>query len=114
LIVGAAATCGPLRRGPAEPPATIIFTNSALDPASVYVVGPGFEFSRIGTVLAGQTDTLTVPTGVALRGTLNVVARLFTSSDLAQTGPVSIREGEQYEVRLQPNSPLMSFLPAGS
>jgi hypothetical protein len=104
LILAATAASGPLRRGAGPPPAALIFTNESLDQATVYIVAPGRDFR------AGRTDTLTVPTDLATRGTLNIVAR----SDLPQTGPVSIRPGEQYEVRLPPNSRLMSFLPAGS
>jgi hypothetical protein len=114
LILAATAACGPLRRGAGPPPAALIFTNESLDQATVYIVAPGRDFRRIGTVMAGRTDTLTVPTDLATRGTLNIVARLLARSDLPQTGPVSIRPGEQYEVRLPPNSRLISFLPAGS
>jgi hypothetical protein len=115
LILAAVAACGPLRRGAGPPPAVIYFTNESLDQASVYLVGPGLDFRRIGTVFAGRTDTLTVPADLAARGaTLNIVARLLARSDVPQTGPVSIRPGEQYQARLPLNSRLISFLPAGS
>jgi hypothetical protein len=114
LLILAAAACGPLRRGPGQAPAHIIFTNESLQQATVYVVGAGLNFRRIGTLFAGQTDTLTVPADVAVRGTLNIVARLLARSDVPQTGPVAIRPGEWYQVRLPINSRLMSFLPAGS
>jgi hypothetical protein len=55
-----------------------------------------------------------VPPEFTQRGTLNFVARLLARSDLPQTGPVSIRPGEHYEVRLQANAMLLTFLPAGS
>jgi hypothetical protein len=114
LILVAAAACGPLRRGVGPPPASIIFRNESLEQAAVYVVMPGIDFRRIGTVFAGRTDTLTVPSDIAVRGgTVNIVARLLARSDLPQTGPVSIRPGEQYLVTLPTNSRLMSFLPAG-
>ena len=112
VLVGAAA-CGPFRRGAGPQPAALIFTNQSLDQATVYVVGPGVDFSRLGTVFAGQTDTLTVLAGVALRGPVNIVARLLARSDVPQTGPVSIRPGAQYEVTLPLHSRLISFLPAG-
>jgi hypothetical protein len=114
LIAAAAAACAPVRRGAGPPPATLIFTNESLDQASVYVVGPGLGFRRIGTVFPGHTDTLTVPADVAVRGTLNIVARLLTRSLVPQTGPVSIRPGAQYEVRLPMDARLISFLPTGS
>ncbi len=112
LILAATAACGPLRRGAGQPPAALIFANESLDQASVYIVGPGVDFRRLGTVFAGQTDTLTVPAGVAVRGPVNIVARLLARSDVPQTGPVSIRPGAQYEVTLPLNSRLISFLPA--
>ena len=114
FVVGSVAACGPLRRGPAQPPATIIFTNESLDQAAVYVVAPGRDFRRIGTVFAGRTDTLRVPADLALRaGTLNIVARLLARPMLAQTGPVALRPGGQYRVRLPTDARLLSFLPAG-
>jgi hypothetical protein len=115
ILLVAAAACGPFRRGAAQAPVTLFFTNESLDQATVYIVGPGLDFRRIGTVFAGRTDTLTVPADLATRGgPLNIVARLLARSDVPQTGPISIRPGEQYEVRLPPNSRLMSFLPTGS
>jgi hypothetical protein len=113
LIVAAA--CSPFRRGPGLPPALLIFTNESLDQATVYIAAQGLGFRRIGTVFAGQTDTLTVPADLAnTGGTLNIVARLLARSEVPQTGPVSIRPGAQYQVRLPPDARLMSFLPAGS
>jgi hypothetical protein len=114
LMLAAAAACGSLRRGVGPAPASIIFRNESLDQAAVYIVMPGVDFRRIGTVFAGRTDTLTVPADIAARGgTVNIVARLLARSDLPQTGPVSIRPGEQYLVTLPINSRLISFLPAG-
>jgi len=115
LMLAAAAACGGMRRGNNPPPAVIYFTNESLDQATVYMVGPGLEFRRIGTVSAGRTDTLTVPPDLAARGgTLNIVARLLARSELPQTGPVSIRPSEHYQVRLPLDAKLLSFLPAGS
>lgn len=114
VILATVAACGPLRRGPTPAPAIIYFTNESLDQASVYIVGSGLGFRRIGTVMAGRTETLTIPADVAVRsGTLNIVARLLARSDVPQTGPVSIIPGERYQVRLLPESRLLSFLPAG-
>ena len=107
-----AAACGPMRRGGPDLTASIIFTNESLDQASVYVVAPGSDFRRIGTVIPGRTDTLTVPSDFVNRGTLNIVARLLARSDVPQTGTVSVRAGEVYAVRLQNDGKIMSFLPA--
>jgi hypothetical protein len=112
LTLVAVTACGPFRRGAGPPPATLIFTNGSLDQAAVYVIGPGLDFTRIGTVFAGRTDTLTVSAALATRGSLNIVARLLASHDLPQTGPVVIQPGQAYEVRLLPSSSLLSFLPS--
>lgn len=113
LILLAVPACGPFRRGEGPAPTTLIFTNGSLDQATIYVTGAGVDFTMLGTIMAGQTDTLTVPAALARRGTLNIVARLFSSPELPQTGPVLIQPGQEYEVRLPPNSKLISFLPSG-
>jgi hypothetical protein len=112
LLIAVAAGCGPLRRGSGPLPAVLFFTNETLTQAQVYVVAAGHA-RRIGTVMAGRTDTLVVPAELAERGTLNIVARLLARSARPQTGPVSIRAGEQYQVRLPADGRLLSFLPAG-
>lgn len=111
VLIGAAVACGAIRRGPGQPPALLIFTNESLDQASVYAVAPGLGARRIGTVMAGRTDTLMVPADLANRGSLNIVARLLARSAAPQTGPVAIRPGEQYQVRLSLDARLLSFLP---
>lgn len=114
-LILAASACGPLRRGSNQPPATVIFTNESFEQATVYIVAPGLDFRRIGTVFSGRTETLTVPADLAARGgSLNIVARLLARSEVPQTGPVSIRPGERYEVRLTSDAKLLSFFPAGS
>jgi hypothetical protein len=100
-----------VRRGGGAPPATLVFTNDALYQAAVYIVVPGVQARRVGTVMPGQTDTLVVPTDLSTRGgTVNIVARLLNRSP--QTGPVSILTGEQYVVRLTNDTRVLSFLPA--
>jgi hypothetical protein len=106
-----AAACGPFRQGSAAP-AALIFTNQALDHATVYVVGPGRDFRRLGTVFPGQTDTLRVPAEATIRGFVNIVARLAASSEVPQTGPVSMSPGGSYHATLPGSSSLISFLPA--
>lgn len=107
-----AAACGPFRQG-SSASAALIFTNQALDQATVYVVGPGRDFRRLGTVFPGQTDTLTVPAEATIRGFVNIVARMAGSSEIRQTGPVSMSPGEAYQATLPGASNLISFLPAG-
>jgi hypothetical protein len=113
LTLAVVVACGPLRRGSDQAPATLIFTNGSLEQATVYITGAGLDAILLGAVMAGRTDTLTVPAGVATRGTLNIVARLLASPGLPQTGPVVIHPGQEYELRLPPNTTLISFLPSG-
>ncbi|HUQ84555.1 MAG TPA: hypothetical protein VM076_25600 [Gemmatimonadaceae bacterium] len=113
-VLLAAMGCGGVRRGPAEPPVTIIFTNDTIDQATVYVVAAGADFRRIGTVIPGKTETLTVPSDFTNRGTVNIVARLLARSNVPQTGTVTISPGQRYEVRLQADGRVLTFLPAGS
>jgi hypothetical protein len=112
VLMAGAAACVPLRRGVGPPPARLVFMNESLDQADVFVVIPGVHSRRIGTVMAGRTDTLVVPADLVTRGgNLNIVARLFARSRAVQSGPVSIYPGEQYQVRLPLNGRLLSFLP---
>src|SRR5437762_12138333 len=62
-VVIPAIACGPFHRG-GPPDAVVVFKNEATDQADVYALGPGGEPTRIGTVFAGRTDTLRVPTSV--------------------------------------------------
>ena len=113
-VVVTAVGCGPHRRGADQPLATVMFTNESIDQATVYVVAPGADFRRIGTVIPGRTETLTVPADFTNRGTVNFVARLLARSEVPQTGPVSVLPGERYVIRLQLDGRVLSFLPAGS
>lgn len=113
--MAAAAGCTPLRRGGAsDATATVLFRNESLEQATVYVVAPGADFRRIGTVIPGRTETLTVPADFTNRGTVNFVARLLARSDVPQTGPVSVQPRERYEIRLQSDGRILSFLPGRS
>ena len=112
-VVSTVVGCGPRRRGPDQPLATVEFANESIDQATVYVVAPGADFRRIGTVIPGRTETLTVPAEFTNRGTVNFVARLLARSEVPQTGPVSVLPGERYVIRLQMDGRALSFLPAG-
>jgi hypothetical protein len=92
---------------------SLIFRNESPDQATVYVVAPGVERRRIGTVIPGQTETLTVPAHLAARGaTLNIVASLLARGERPQTGPVLIHPGDQYEVRLTSDLRFLSSRPS--
>jgi hypothetical protein len=111
-LVGTACASG--GHGSPQRAATLVFTNESLDQAAVYIIAPGAEFRRIGTVIPGHTETLTVPPDLTNRGTLNIVARLLARDEMPQTGPVTINPGDRYHVRLTVDGRVLSFLPARS
>ena len=110
----AGAACASGGRGSVQPPAILIFSNESIDQAAVYAVVPGSEFRRIGTVIPGRTESLKIPSDMAIRGTLNFVARLIARGERPQTGPIFIHPGDRYEVRLTSDLRFLSFFPAGS
>src|SRR5918999_5654934 len=88
ILIAAVAACSSLRRAPDPGHAYIIFHNNSLTQADVFIVPQGAGARRIGTVMAGQTDTLSVGPDITGRGTLSIVARLLARSQAPQTGPV--------------------------
>lgn len=112
LLLAIASACTPLKKGTAPEPALIVFHNDGIDQAAVYIAVSGVEFRRIGTVMPGRVDTLTVPRDLTNRGNVNIVARILARASAPQTGPVSIMAGEVYEVRLPSDQKFLSFLPA--
>ena len=108
------AACRQFRRnGPAPEPATIYFVNESLDQADVFIISQSGDARRIGTVMSGRTDTLSVPASIlAAGGSLNVYARLLASPRRPETGPVTMLPGEAYLVRLPSDERLLAFLPA--
>ena len=111
----ASAACASAGHRSGQPAASLVFRNESPDQATVYVIAPGVERRRIGTVIPGQTETLTVPSDLAVRGaSLNVVARLIARGERPQTGPIFIHPGDRYEVRLTGDLRFLSFFPAGS
>jgi hypothetical protein len=115
ILIAVASACSPFRRQAGPPPAVLVFENGSLTQADVFIVSQGLGARRIGTVMAGRTDTLVVPSDItARRASVNIVARQLARSAAPQTGPVSIYPGERYEVRLSTDGRLLSFLPARS
>jgi hypothetical protein len=93
-------------------PALLYFTNESLDQADVFAVTSSNQRTRIGTVFAGRTDTLTVPREIAARGdNVNIVARLLARSATPATGPVPIHPGDRLVVRLPSDQKLLVVLP---
>jgi len=107
-----AAACGPFHKGSGLPPAYLFFTNESLDQADVYAVVSGNQPIRIGTVSAGRTDTLTVPSDISGRGeNVNVVARLLARSAVPSSGPIPIHPGDRLTVRLPLDQKMLVVLP---
>jgi hypothetical protein len=112
LALGAA--CGPFHTG-SESRATLVFSNESLDQADVYASGADGLPVRVGTVLAGRTETLTLPaTVLGQGGNINISARLLAKNQVPQSGPVSIRPGDRISVRLPPDERMLVVLPTGS
>ena len=111
--LGAAASCGRFHRSPDDPPdAYLLFSNESLYQADVFIVVPGTEARRVGTVMGGRTDTLTVPRDMTMRaGSLSIVARIFARSAAPSSGPLTISPGEVLRVTLPSNEKLLTVLP---
>jgi hypothetical protein len=108
---GIAAACGPLHRG-GTPPAYLYFTNESLDQADVYASVGGNQPIRIGTVMAGKTDTLKVPPDIAARGeNVNFISLVLAHSGAVASGPVPIHPGDRLSVRLPIDQKLLVVLP---
>lgn len=117
VAVAAALTlagCGPFHRGN-QPESVIVFRNQSLDQADVYAIGAGGDPIRIGTVFAGRTETLRVPTSVTgASSRVNVVARIFASGRLVVTGPFTLMPGDSMDVTLTSDEKILSVLPSRS
>jgi hypothetical protein len=118
LLLGAsllaATSCGRFRPGGNDSPrAQVVFINESLDQADVYAVSSGGESIRMGTVMAGRTETLEVPSQFVSRGSVNISARLLARSAVLRTGTLSISNGDRLQVRLPLSANVLSVLPAG-
>lgn len=110
----ALAGCGPFHRGN-EPQSVIVFRNQSPDQADVYAIGSGGDPIRIGTVFAGRTETLRVPTSVTGGSSrVNIVARIFASGRLVVTGPFTLMPGDSMDVTLTSDEKILSVLPSRS
>jgi hypothetical protein len=115
VMVGAVmalTSCGPFHRG-TQPESVVVFRNQSVDQADVYAIGSGGDPIRIGTVFAGRTETLRVPssiTGASSR--VNVVARIFPTGRLVVTGPFTLMPGDSMDVTLTGDQKILSVLPS--
>jgi hypothetical protein len=104
--------CGPFQRGGNDNEAALIFENASIDQAAVYAVMPGSDMIRLGTVLPGQTDTLSIPASVTGRNaSVSIVARMLGANSFPQTGPLNIGRGDAFHVRLSNNSTILTATP---
>jgi hypothetical protein len=111
----AAPSCSRFRPGEHDeaPRVQIVFTNESLEQADVFAVSPGGETVRMGTVMAGRTETLDVPSQFVTRGSVNIAARLLTRTGVLRTGPLTINAGDRLQIRLPLSANTLSVLPAG-
>ena len=96
----------------ANEPSTIEFKNESLAQADVFVSAASSGARRLGTVFAGRTETLTIPKDIAIRGSINIVARLLARSRLPSTGSIAISPGTHLSVRLPLDEKALYVLPA--
>jgi len=92
-------------------PAVVTFTNESLSQADVFAIPPGSSARRIGTVMAGRSETMTIPADVALRGSLQLVARVLASSHAPGSGTITVHPGEHLSVRLPLDERTLVVLP---
>ena len=105
-----AAGCGPFHRG-AQPQPEILFHNQSIDQADVYAMGPGGDPIRIGTVDGQKTDRLRVP-DVGASDRVNIIVRVFPSSRVVATGPITLLPGGAMDVTLPMEENMLAVLPA--
>lgn len=108
------AGCGPFHRG-SQPESVVVFHNQSPDQADVYAIGSSGDPTRIGTVFAGRTETLRVPTSITgASSRVNVVARIFPSGRAVVTGPFTLMAGDSMDVTLTGDEKILSVLPSRS
>jgi hypothetical protein len=116
LGVGLFAACAPYHTGGSaagDLGATIYFKNESFDQVAVYAVLSGVQKSRIGTVMAGRTDTLALsPSIVGSPSGLTILVRPLGRDFTAEIGPITINPGEAFDVALPPNQRMLVMLPA--
>ena len=80
--------------------AVVYFVNGSLDQAAVYAISSGKMRTRIGTVMAGRTEALSIPDVIMGAGDVTIVTRLLARSGYISTRPFILSAGDQYSIRL--------------
>jgi hypothetical protein len=115
LILSATVSCGRARTNDTAPdtgPIVIVFHNESLDQADVFAVRQASGALRLGTVMAGHTDTLTIQRGTIPPGaTVDFVARLLSRSRTPHSGPVAVQPGQRLSVTLPTTENILAVLP---
>jgi hypothetical protein len=94
-------------------PATIVFTNESLNQADLFVVMPGIDSRKLGTVMAGRTSELVVPADIVRRsGNVNLVVRMLARNNTPSSGPVAFHAGDRLQVRLPVDGKTLFVAPA--
>jgi hypothetical protein len=116
LVLAAAALLGACSRNqvaaePGNEPAVVVFSNESLTQADLFaVVSGGGDARKLGTVMAGRTETLRLSADLAIRGSVSLVARLLNGGTLS-TGLVPVHPGDTVHVQLPLNRSMLVFLP---
>ncbi|CAN5175266.1 hypothetical protein BH09GEM1_BH09GEM1_40570 [soil metagenome] len=91
--------------------AAVVFSNESLAQADLFaVISGGGEARRLGTVMAGRTETLRLGADLAIRGNISLVARI-QNGGTRSTGVVPIHPGDTVHVQLPLNQSMLVFLP---
>jgi hypothetical protein len=92
--------------------AQLIFTNESIDQADVYAVIAAGDPVRVGSVIAGRTDTLPLnSTVVGASSGVNIVARVLAASRRPSTGQITVHSGDVLQVRLPADETTLIVLP---
>ena len=112
LATSLAACAGARGASPSSERGMIVFSNESFVEATLYAtVGSGRGY-RMGTVMAGRTDTLAVPLSMGNRANVVFYADLLARAESPRTAPVSMRPGEWLLVRLPSSLSALHVLPA--
>ena len=118
VVLGSLVACARIPPGSTDTegaePTVLEFRNESLAQADVYVVSAGTGARRIGTVMAGRTENLTVPREIAIRGSVTIVARLLARSRTASSGSLVLTPGTRLSVRLPLDERTLVVLPGTS